>query len=876
MHRTLRLTTLAFIAALILPASASASFGYVGGLNMFGQGSSGTLAQFSQPNGFARNSSGEFFIADSGRDKIIKLSPTGQFIFEFGVPGGGDGQFSAPSGVAISPLNGDIWVADFLNHRLQRFDQNGAFLGKVGGLLSGSADGQFNGVAGVTVSNDGTVYATDPFNHRVQYFSATGTYLGQFGTSGTGDGQFNRPQGISVAENGDVYVVDRFNNRVQYFTPGTPHTFAGKFGCNCYNPEGLLAPQGIFVDQSSTPDVVYVTNNYADHVVKRFSLTGTYLSEWGSEDIFSPGSGLGELSSPSGVIADSSGDAWVLEAGNSRIQTFEDVGGAETPTGTIGTPGNGDGQFKEPFGAAAASDGSVYVADTLNKRIQHLSAKNELLHQWGTAGSGPGEFEEMGGVAVAPNGDVWALNYSNGSFDAGSARVMRFSSSGTFLDEYTSMNGQAFNFARDLDIDSNGNVYVSDGSNHRVVKFASDGTFITQWGQQGSGDDNADFQYNDGIAVNAAGTEVYVVDQQSNRIKKFDGNGSFIAQSGPHTFASSTTPGFFYQPSDIDIDPLSGDVFISDRNNNRLQRFTSGLTYVSVFGSLGRDWGEFRQPESLSFDSGGYLWVADLRNDRVQRLGDAPVVTILTPTDGLLTTDTGIVPTYTSSDVGADCAIDPSAPYADGVHAIDVDCTNLRGTGTDTVNITVDTTAPSISIANPVNQSSTQDGSVVFNYSVSDALDTAPDCDVAPGTSVPLVLGSNTISVTCTDQAGNGATASTIVTRTEAPIAADPEFVLDLKKKIKPGSRLRFSVVCPDECKIETSIKVGRKTTKFKATLLAGSPATKTITVKIKKSLLAKIKRVARTKRPATLYVKLVPLRYKATQGKSGKASVAK
>lgn len=870
------LVLLAVVVAFALPASAHASFGFVGGLNLYGQGSSDTLAQFTSPYGFARNADGEFFVADTGRNKIIKLSATGQFILEFGFAGNGDGQFNGPMGVAVSPLNGDVWVSDANNHRLQRFDQSGGFLGKVGGPSSGSGNGQFNTPGGVTVKSDGTVFATDIYNHRVQYFDASGTYLGQFGSSGSGDGQFNRPIGISLAESGNVYVTDRLNNRVQYFAPGTPYTFAGKFGCNCSNPDGMVAPQGVFVDQSSTPDVVYVTNDWNDHVVMRFSLAGTLLNKWGPEGVPNPGSAAGVLSAPTGVIADSSGNAWVLESGNSRVQLFSDVASTPTSTGSFGTPGNGAGQFKEPLGVAAASDGSVYVTDTGNKRIQHLSAKNELLHEWGTTGSGPGEIEQLGGVAVAPNGDVYVLNYSNDAYDADSARVMKFSSTGTFITEYTGMGGLAFSYARDLDIDGDGNVYVSDGGNYRVVKFAADGTFITQWGQVGTDSGEGDFQYNDGIAVNAAGTAVYVVDQSSNRVQKFDGSGTSLAESGPHTYVGSTTPGSFYQPTDIDIDPLSGDVYIVDRNNNRLQRFTSGLSYISVFGQKGRDWAQFQYPEYLAFDNGGYLWVADSANDRVQRFGDAPVVSIQTPTDGLVTTDSSIVPTYTTSDAGSDCVIEPAAPYADGVHDIDVNCMNLRGIGTDTVSVTVDTTAPSITIAGPVNQTSTQDGSVVLSYSVSDALDTAPDCTIASGATVPLTIGTNTISVTCTDEAGNGATATTTVTRTAAPSAAEPEFILNLKKKIKPSSRVRFSVVCPAECKIETSVKIGRKTTRFRTTTLAGSTANKTITIKIKKSLLTKIKRAAGTKKPATFSVKLVPLTYKAKQGKTGKASMSK
>lgn len=806
------LIALAFSAACIAAPPASASFGYVGGLNMFGQGSSGTLAQLNYPYGFARSATGDFFIADTNRNKIIRLDASGQFLLEFGHPGTGDGEFNFPNSVAISPLNGDVWVGDSGNHRIQRFDQSGGFLGKVGGTASGTGNGQFNSVGGIAIKSDGTVYATDIFNHRVQYFDQTGAYLGQFGSSGTGDGQFNRPVGISLAESGDVYVVDRLNARVQYFTPGSPHTFAGKWGCNCSepNPVGFVAPYGIFVDQSSTPDVVYVTNDYFNHTIKRFSLAGALLNKWGPEETLAPGSAAGDMAAPVGVIADSTGTAWVLEQGNSRIQTFSDVATSPTSTGTFGTKGNGDGQFKDPLGVAAAPDGSVYVTDGSNKRVQHLSAKNELLHEWGTAGAGPGEFEQMGGIAVAPDGDVWVLNYSDDTYASDSARVLRFSSDGTFIDEYTSMNGVSFSYARDLDIDTAGNVYVSDGGNFRVVKFASDGTFLTQWGQQGSDSGDADFQYNDGIAVNAAGTEVYVADASSNRVKKFDGTGSFIAESNAHTFIGSSAPGSFFQPTDVDIDPLSGDVFVSDRNNNRVQRFTPGLVFVSTFGQKGRDLGELQSPGFLSFDDGGYMWVADTNNDRVQRFGDAPVVTI-DPPAATTTADAATI-TFQSSDAAADCdrVSGDSVALVMGANTISVTCTNLRGSDTATVSITRE--AP---VTPPV---------------------TTPPATTPPGP------------------------------------AADPSLML--AKRIKLAIKLNFRVVCPEGCTVTPKLKIGKSTVRFKQVRKGAAAGSQKVTIKLSKKQLKKARKALSQRKKVQLQVTVQA--YGAKQGKTGSAILKK
>src|SRR6266571_3391840 len=79
----------------------------------------------------------------------------------------------------------------------------------------GGGDGQFNGPEGVAVDASGNVYVADFGNHRVQKFTATGVYRSQWGTSGVGAGQFRFPLGVAVDASGNVYVADNSNFRIQ-------------------------------------------------------------------------------------------------------------------------------------------------------------------------------------------------------------------------------------------------------------------------------------------------------------------------------------------------------------------------------------------------------------------------------------------------------------------------------------------------------------------------------------------------------------------------------------------------------------------------------------------------------------------------------------
>jgi tripartite motif-containing protein 71 len=92
----------------------------------------------------------------------------------------------------------------------------------------GSGNGEFKEPAGLDGAANGNVYVTDRENHRVQYFTADGSFLGKWGSEGFWNGQFNEPSSVKVAPNGNVYVADKFNHRIQYFRPNG--SFLGKWG----------------------------------------------------------------------------------------------------------------------------------------------------------------------------------------------------------------------------------------------------------------------------------------------------------------------------------------------------------------------------------------------------------------------------------------------------------------------------------------------------------------------------------------------------------------------------------------------------------------------------------------------------------------------
>ncbi len=227
-----------------------------------------------------------------------------------------------------------------------------------------------------------------------------------------------------------------------------------------------------------------------------------------------------------------------------------------------GAPGSGNGQFNSSVGVAVDGSGNVYVADRANDRVEKFTNTGTYISQLGCAsgacspGSGNGQFSGPDGVAVDGSGNVYVADRAND-------RVEKFTNTGTFI--LTWFNDQIFFGPVGVAVDSSGNVYVTEQSN-RVQKFTNTGTLILTWGSAGSG--NGEFLGPQGVAVDSS-EKVYVVDTGNNRVQKFTNTGTFITKwgSGP-----GSGNGQFNSPVGVALDG-SGNVYVADTGNNRVELF---------------------------------------------------------------------------------------------------------------------------------------------------------------------------------------------------------------------------------------------------------------------------------------------------------------
>jgi len=138
---------------------------------------------------------------------------------------------------AVAVLAAAGWLAFVPAAKEPGYDSVSAWGGK------GAGPGQFNDPTGIAVA-DGEVFVADSRNGRIQVFDLDGTFIRQFGKPGTALGELKRPMNLRIA-NGELYVAEYWNDRVQVFgLDGAPRRIIGGGGSG---PGRFKAPGGIAI-----------------------------------------------------------------------------------------------------------------------------------------------------------------------------------------------------------------------------------------------------------------------------------------------------------------------------------------------------------------------------------------------------------------------------------------------------------------------------------------------------------------------------------------------------------------------------------------------------------------------------------------------------
>jgi DNA-binding beta-propeller fold protein YncE len=401
------------------------------------------------------------------------------------------------------------------------------------------------------------------------------TPLGTIGSMGSGAGQVINPGGMAIqVGTGDLYVADKYNHRISIFDPGG--NFIKTFGWGVQ-------------DGNPTPEVC--TANC---------------------QIGLAGGGAGQLDHPTAVAFDSSGNLFTASRYSNRIDEF--------------TP---DGQFIRAFGW------DVIAGTAPNTGLQTCTAAPPGC-QAATAGGEAGRFNNPRSVVVDPAGNVWIADEVNN-------RVDEFTTQGAFVKAFgwdvvagTSPNtglqtctaappgcqagtpgGKAGELSspRGITVDSGGTLYVGDSANLRISEFSSSGEFIRAFGW-------------DVIPPTPSGTGLQVC----------------TTITGCQAGSSGGGAGQFFStsPYGLALDG-AGNLYAAESNNQRISEFTTQGGFIKTFGwgvqdgssafqvcmsscqaglPSGTGAGQFVTPEAVTVDCRGSLYVSEISNDRIQRLGE--------------------------------------------------------------------------------------------------------------------------------------------------------------------------------------------------------------------------------------------------------------
>ena len=299
---------------------------------------------------------------------------------------------------------------------------------------------------------------------------------------------------------------------------GGPLVFSMQFGSEGSGPGQFIHPGDVAVDGSGDVWVLDVGNDR----VEEFSAAGEYLRQFGS-----PGSGEGQLSRPDGLALDASGDVWVLDTGNGRVEEFSSTGEF------IRTAGSG--VIGSAEGIAIDRHDDVWVSNTYGGQLDVFNDEGQELKAVGSRGSGAGQLDEPEGLAVDSSGHVWVAEWATN-------RVQEFSESGEYLGQFGTAGSAPGEISHPYGVATGaGHVFVAEVGNDRLQVFEEDGTFVEQLGTAGSEPGEISINFPVGLALNAAG-DLWVTDYNNDRVEKW-------APATPEAPTNTTPPSISGTPA---------------------------------------------------------------------------------------------------------------------------------------------------------------------------------------------------------------------------------------------------------------------------------------------------------------------------------------
>ena len=281
------------------------------------------------------------------------------------------GGLNEDHGIAIDPSTSQIFVANTVNQRIERFNlPNGDSPFNWG--TKGVDSATFNWAQGIGYDpQDGNVWVANTRNNRIDEFSTDGTPISSCPNTSRLTSSFNWPMAVAFDPAGTMYVADTFNNRIEAIDvskcTGSTVPTLWSVGTRGSGSGQFIKPWDIAYDPTQNRLLVTDTNN--SRIVALNPSNGAVESLFPT---ITKGSAPGQVQLPEGIAVDASGNIWVADTGNNRVEEFTGAGTfANQMVGTYGCCFNAPNtDLNAPQELAFDTNGLLYVADANNNRIQ--------------------------------------------------------------------------------------------------------------------------------------------------------------------------------------------------------------------------------------------------------------------------------------------------------------------------------------------------------------------------------------------------------------------------------------------------------------------------------------------------------------------------
>lgn len=293
-------------------------------------------------------------------------------------------QFGFPTGGIALDKDGNLYVADYKNHRIQKWAPGAAAgVTVAGGKGQGSNADQLNYPQDVFIDKSGNLYIADAGNHRIQKWipgaTAGTTVAGTGPGGGSAANQLNAPSGVYVDADGFIYIADKYNYRIQRWAPGaaTGVTIAG--GTPGTGPDQFSLPIDVYLDSDKNLYVADAESDGTNHRVQKWmkgaSNGATVAGGNGNGDA------ANQLNYITAIFLDGGGNLYVADAGNRRVSKW--APGAAFGTTVAGGYGNGQNlqQLHYVTGVCTNAADNVYAMDGGTYAVKKFIPTNGIVEK---------------------------------------------------------------------------------------------------------------------------------------------------------------------------------------------------------------------------------------------------------------------------------------------------------------------------------------------------------------------------------------------------------------------------------------------------------------------------------------------------------------